>query len=330
MDFLTISVAAIILVSLIFYVLKGGADYGGGVWDLFSRGERQQKQSKLIMDSIAPIWEANHVWLILVIVILFTAFPRAFSVISVALHIPITLMLIGIIMRGSAYAFRYYNTKEDEAAKWGRVFSISSTITPVLLGVVLGAITSGEVIVRDYTVVNGYIGTWFKPYPFAVGIFTLCIFAYLAAVYLTVEAGDQGLREDFRYRAIISWILVTLMAVVVYLLSGTGTASIREEFTGSWWGLPLQSVTAFTAGVTLLCLVRRSFNKARFFAALQVTFIIAGWGFAQYPYIVEPDITIFNASAPVSTMKLLLAALAGGALVLFPSFYFIFRIFRKI
>lgn len=330
MDMLVLSVSVIMLVSLIFYVLKGGADYGGGVWDLFSTGPRAEKQRKLISDSIAPIWEANHVWLILVIVILFTGFPKAFSAVSTALHIPLTLMLLGIIMRGSAYAFRYYNTDPDEARKWGRVFSVSSLLTPVLLGIVLGAITSGNVIVREYVVIKGYLGSWLNIFPLAVGIFTLVIFAYLAAVYLSLEADSFELKEDFRLRSIVSWFLVLVMAVTVFVLSDEGTRSIREEFIQSWWGLPLQVATMVFAFLVLYCLWRRYYGKARLFAVLQVTFIVLGWGFAQYPYLVEPDLTIFNAAAPETTLKLLLVALLCGTVVLFPSFYFIFRIFRKI
>ncbi len=330
MDWLAIAVAAIMLISLIFYVLKGGADYGGGVWDLLSWGERSEEQKKLISDSIAPIWEANHVWLILVIVILFTAFPPAFSAIATALHIPLVLMLIGIIMRGSSYAFRYYNTNEKEARTWGRVFSVSSLLTPVLLGVILGAITSGNLIIKDNVVINGYIGTWLKPFPFAVGLFTLTVFAYLAAVYLIVEAESYQLEEDFRLRSILSWISVAIMAAVVFIMSESGAGSIYHKFINRWWGIPLLVFTVLMAMIALFCLVQRYYRKARLFAVLQVTMITGGWGLTHYPYLVKPDITIFNSAAPAITMELLLIALAGGAVILFPSFYFIFRIFRKI
>src|SRR4030095_15270455 len=140
---LELLVAASMLVSLTFYALLGGADYGGGVWDLFSRGPRADDQRTLIANAIGPIWEANHVWLILVVVILFTAFPVAFATIAIALHIPLTLLLIGIVLRGSAFTFRTYDSQRDSVQqRWGSLFSIASVITPVLLGIVLGAISS--------------------------------------------------------------------------------------------------------------------------------------------------------------------------------------------
>ena len=138
------------IASLVLYALLGGADYGGGVWDLFAFGSRAREQRKLIADAISPVWEANHVWLILVIVILFTAFPPAFAAIATALHIPITLLLIGIVLRGTAFTFRTYDIQRDDVQRrWSIMFSIASIITPILLGTTLGAIASGTVRVEN-------------------------------------------------------------------------------------------------------------------------------------------------------------------------------------
>src|ERR1044071_7345089 len=129
------------IASLVLCALLGGADYGGGVWDLFAFGRRAREQRALIADAISPVWEANHVWLILVIVVLFTAFPPAFAAIATALHIPITLLLIGIVLRGTAFTFRTYDVQRDDVQRrWSLVFSIASIITPKLLGTILGAI----------------------------------------------------------------------------------------------------------------------------------------------------------------------------------------------
>src|SRR5690349_24769191 len=144
--------------ALVLYALLGGADYGGGVWDLFAFGPRARRQRQLIAEAISPVWAANHVWLILVIVVLFTAFPPAFAAIATALHIPITLLLIGIVLRGTAFTFRTYDVQRDNVQRrWSLVFSIASIITPVLLGTTLGAIASGTIRFANGVAVNGFL-----------------------------------------------------------------------------------------------------------------------------------------------------------------------------
>jgi cytochrome d ubiquinol oxidase subunit II len=317
------------IVSLTFYALLGGADYGGGVWDMFARGPRARQQRELIEHAIGPVWEANHVWLILVLVILFTAFPRAFAVISTALHIPLTLLLVGIVLRGAAFTFRTYDVKRDDVQRrWSYLFSIASTITPVLLGIVLGAIASGSIRVEAGVVTSGFLWTWLAPFPISVGFFALALFAFLAAVYLTVEAQERKLQEDFRRRALLSGVVVGILALTVFLLAGSGAPKVRAGISESLWALPLHVATGLCAVGTFYTLWKRRYTLARLFAAAQVTFILWGWAFAQFPVIVEPDVTIQSAAAPRITLQLLLGALAVGALLLFPSFFYLFRVFK--
>lgn len=321
--------AGSILVSLTFYALMGGADYGGGVWDLMAWGPRAKVQRELIAEAIGPIWEANHVWLILVIVVLFTAFPAAFAAIATALHIPLSLMLVGIVLRGSAFTFRSYDSKEDNVQRrWGRIFALASLITPVLLGVTVGAIASGDIHIKEGYPTTGFISPWLAPFPLAVGVFALVLFAFLAAVYLTLETDDPDLREDFRRRALASALAVGGMALVVFLLSGTGAPVIRRGLSASRWTWPLQIATGVLAVGAIFALWTRRFRLARVCAVGQVTLILWGWALAQFPYLVEPDITIYNAAAAPATLRLLLAALVVGALLLFPSFYYLFRVFK--
>jgi cytochrome d ubiquinol oxidase subunit II len=318
-----------IIASLTFYVLLGGADYGGGIWDIFAFGPRAEKQRELIEHAIGPVWEANHVWLILVIVILFTAFPPAFSAIAIALHIPLTLLLIGIVLRGSAFTFRTYDSRRDRVQRrWSRIFSIASIVSPVLLGIVVGSITSGRVAVRGGFPVYGFMGSWLGLFPFAVGLFALSIFAFLAAVYLTVEAGDRELEDDFRKRALISGIAVGALALAVFLLAGKYAPKVREDLGASIWAFPLHLATAICALGTFATLWLRRFRFARFLAAAQVSFILWGWALAQYPFIVVPDVTIYSAAAPKITLRFLLVALGLGSLILFPSFFYLFRVFK--
>ena len=198
------AVAAALLVSFNAYVRMGGADFGGGVWDLFSSGPRRAEPRALIADAIGPIWEANHVWLILAVVLLFTCFPAAFSDIAIGLHIPLTLMLIGIVLRGSAFTFRTYARQTDGVQRrWGRLFAAASLVTPLLLGSMVGAIASGRLGTRTAgTFASLYVRSWLDPFCVAVGALTLALFAFLAAVYLTVEAKSRPLPDDFRRRAL--------------------------------------------------------------------------------------------------------------------------------
>jgi len=324
-----IIIAGAMIVSLTFYALMGGADYGGGVWDLFASGPRANAQRELIAEAIGPIWEANHVWLILLIVLLFSCFPSAFSTIATALHIPLILMLIGVVLRGSAFTFRTYDSHKDRVQRrWGRLFAIASLITPVLLGVTLGAIASGRIVTKSGTVRQVFIDSWFAPFPFAVGIFALALFAFLAAVYLTLETRDAQLREDFRKRALGAAAVVGGLALLVYLLSEKGAPLIRRGLSESWWTWPLQIATGVMAMAAIFALWTRKFRLARVCAALQVTLILWGWAVAQYPYLVEPEITIYNAAAPPATLRLVLIALTAGTVLLLPSFYYLFRVFK--
>jgi len=323
-------IAGIMIASLVFYALLGGADYGGGVWDLFAFGSRAKQQRDLIAEAIGPVWEANHVWLILVVVILFTAFPPAFAVISTALHIPLTLLLIGIVLRGTSFTFRHYDDRHDNAQRrWGRVFSVASIITPVLLGITLGAIASGSIRVRNGTVTTGFFNSWLAPFPFAVGFFALALFAFLAAVYLTSETNDKNLQEDFRRRALVSGVLVGALALIVFLLAGTGAPTVRAGISRSPQALALHVLTAVFAAGAFYALWTRKFRLARICAAAQTSLILLGWALAQFPYLVEPDVSIASAAAPPITLQLLLGALAAGAVLLLPSYFYLFRIFKS-
>lgn len=325
-----IVISVIMVISLTLYAVKGGADYGGGVWDLFAFGTRAGKQRDVIAEAISPVWEANHVWLILVVVILFTAFPPAFSTIGTVLHIPLTLMLFGIVFRGSAFAFRSYDANKRESRTWSLVFSVSSILTPVLLGITLGAIASGKIVIENGVVKSGFIKPWLSPFPFAVGIFTLVLFAYLAAVYLTLETEDKKLQEDFRKRALTTAALTALLAVLVFILSGSGAPRIRSGLGDTWWAWTIMILVFILASSAFVALLKRNYGIARVCAIGQVSLIIWGWALAQYPYLVEPNVTIFNAAAAAKTQNFLLIALILGAFLLLPSFYYLFRIFRKL
>jgi cytochrome d ubiquinol oxidase subunit II len=326
--------AGVMLVSLVLYAVLGGADFGGGIWDLLATGPRAKAQRALIDRAIAPVWEANHVWLILIVVILFTAFPKAYSAASVWLHIPLTLMLIGIVFRGSAFVFRHYDVKGDPfQRRWGRVFAMSSIASPFFLGVSLGAVTSGRLEV-DVSAGGDFVSTfvlpWLHPFPMLVGLFALGLFAFLAAVYLTVEAPERELQDDFRRRALAAG----GVSIVVAAVTASGAAfpelvHVRERILGAWWTWALAAIAAAVWLGALYALYTRRYIVARVLAVGLVTLVLCGWALGQYPYLISPGITLRNAAAPAATLRPLLIALALGALVLFPAMYWLFRVFKR-
>ena len=323
--------AGAILLALTAYVLLAGADFGGGVWDLFARGPRRERQRAVIAHAIGPVWEANHVWLILVVVLLFTCFPRAFSQIVIALHIPLTLILIGIVLRGSAFIFRSYGGEDSGGQRrWGRVFAISSLVTPLLLGTAVGTIAAGRVQrPTGAGFVADFVSPWLTPFAASVGAFALALFAFLAAVYLTNETGEEELREDFRRRALASGAMVFVMAFVSLALAWQGAPVVWNGLVTAPGAMPFHLIIGAAATLALWALWQRRWRVARVAAVVQVTGILWGWALSQYPWILPPSLSITNAAAPLITLKLTLGALALGGLVLFPSLFYLFRVFKS-
>jgi cytochrome bd ubiquinol oxidase subunit II len=298
-------IAAVMLAALVLYALLAGADFGGGVWDLLAFGPRAKGQRTLIEHALAPVWEANHVWLILIVVLLFTAFPAAFAALMTGLHTPLMLMLLGIVLRGSAFVFRQYGAGSERASLgWGRVFAVASTVTPVFLGVALGTMTQGA--------------EWTSAFALCVGLFTLALFAMLAAVYLTLETDDAALQTDFRARALGAAIVCAALA---FLTAWENPRRFALD-------VPL-GASVVLGGALLATLWLRRFQLARGLAVALVALVIGGWAWSQYPVLWPPDITVQSAAAPPVTLHLLLGTLAAGAVVLFPSLYWLLRVFKS-
>jgi cytochrome bd ubiquinol oxidase subunit II len=321
-------VAAALLVSLIVYVLTGGADYGGGIWDLLASGPHAAEQRRLIEKSLGPIWEADHVWLILVVVILIAGFPHAYAIICTALHLPLLGMLLGVVLRGAALSFRAYGPGDPRFEHgWDRVFAASSTITPLLLGVTVGALAQGQLLAEPARITD-FVAPWLGPYTLAVGFMALAIFAYLAAVYATVQAPtDSAVAEDFRQRAIGSALAVGIIAGIVLLLSRHNAPVIWQGLTQRPWSWVLILATTLLAVGALYALWTRRYELARFCAAGQVVMILCGWGAAQFPYLIVPTLTIQQAASDPRTLQLLVGALIFGTVVLIPSFGYLYSLF---
>jgi cytochrome bd ubiquinol oxidase subunit II len=323
-------IAGVLVIALTIYALSAGADFGAGVWDLLASGPRTHEQHELIAHAIGPIWEANNVWLVLVVVVLFTGFPSAFAAILTALFVPMCLMLIGIVLRGSAFAFRSQLPSHSHGERLlSRAFAVGSIITPIMLGVSLGTLASGRIQLQNGLVTSGFFDTWRLPFAWAVGALALALFAYLAALYLAVEAAaEPPLSGDFRARALAAALVTGALAVLVLVLGRAANPPIYADPFGKPWALPLAAATSLAALGAIWALWVRRYYLARALGVCQVVLILWGWAGAQYPFLVPPQLSLYDAAAPPATLRLLLIALIAGAVVLFPSFYYLYRVFK--
>ncbi len=316
--------AAVALLGLMAYAVLAGADFGGGIWDLLAAGPRRTLQRQAIAHAMGPVWEANHVWMIFVLVTLFTCFPRGYATLGIALFLPFHLALLGIMLRGAAFAFRGHEARPRgrAAAAWGRIFGAASAISPLLLGAAFGAVTEGSVRVDAAGPAR-----WLTPYAVACGALALCTCAYLAAVYLVAETSGD-LREDFRSRAILAGTATAGLAVATLLLASRQAPWFFHRLTAApaarivlLAGLGLFAASAYTV-------FSRRYRAARVCAAAEVAVLLVGWGLAYHPYFLYPDLTLAAAAAPAPTLRFMLLAVPAGALLLLPSLYLLFRVFK--
>jgi cytochrome d ubiquinol oxidase subunit II len=320
-----LAVAALAVLGLVAYAVFGGADFGGGVWDLFASGPRKDEQRAAIARAMGPVWEANHVWLIFAVVIVFSCFPSAFAAVSVALFAPMHLVLVGVVLRGAAFVFRAYGAPE-QARRFGALFGGASVVTPLLLGAAAASLSSGAIRVRG-DAVEAPVRAWLGLGPLAFGALALALCAYQAAVFLCVET-EGALREDFRARALLSGTAVVaasaLVPVLLYahgwsLLAGLASARALPV-------IVLGVVAAITSGLALRA---RWWRLARAASAAHVGALVAGWALAMHPYLVFPDVTLAGSAAPEATMRFVLVATPFGMLLLLPSIALLFRVFKS-
>ncbi|MEV0387500.1 cytochrome d ubiquinol oxidase subunit II [Nonomuraea sp. NPDC050643] len=320
---------AVLWVGLSAYVLFGGADFGGGVWDLLAgRAEPGRRQRALVEHSIGPIWEANHVWLIFVIVLMWTGIPPVFAAVASTLYIPLTLAALGIIGRGAAFAFRKVSTEPWQRRLFGATFAFSSVATPFFLGTLAGAIASGRVppgIAR-----GDLVGSWVNPTSLVAGALAVGTAAYLAAVFLARDAqrgGADDLAEGFRRRALGCGAVVGALSAAGLLVLRADAPGLFAELT-SGGALPFL-VLSVVAGLASLALMwRRAYLAVRITAALAVLGLLWGWGVGQYPVLL-PGVPLAEATATGSVLAATLGALAVGALLLLPSLWLLYAVFQR-
>jgi cytochrome d ubiquinol oxidase subunit II len=326
--------AALAWVALIAYAVLGGADFGGGVWDLLARGPTAERQRAVIARGMGPVWESNNVWLVFVLVVTWTAFPIVYAGISTALFIPITLVVIGIVLRGAAFSFRSnYGREVGSGVRWGYVFSIASTITPFLFGAIAGALASGNIRVSTGTLLRVQDNpwtTWTSPFAIACGLFAVALCSVLAATYLTIdarEAGDNEVAEDFRLRALIAGAVTAALGALAAVLAISEAPTLWQGLIGK--ALPFTIAAVVIGLATAAALLRRLDYLARVLVAAETACIFLAWGVAQWPYLIVPDVTVDNSASPASVLGPLLIVSLLGLVILFPSLWYLFRVVKR-
>jgi cytochrome d ubiquinol oxidase subunit II len=310
-------VAAAMFVGVIAYGLFGGADFGSGLYDLTAGGGRRAGELRMLVDhSIGPVWEANHVWLIYILVFWWTAFPRAFAAATTTLFIPLMLALAGIVLRGASFAFRKYAATLTQARLFGAIFTGASLITPFFLGTVVGAIASGRVPARGY---GDPVGSWLNPTSLVGGALAVTTCAFLAGVFLTADAarvGSPGLAERLRTRTLAVGIVSGLVVFAGLYPVVDDAPTLSHGLLGA--ALPLLVVAALAGAITLLLLFRRSYSLARVSAVAAVGSVILGWGVGQYPWMLVDQLTINDAAGAQATLTALLVVAALAAVIVLP------------
>jgi len=318
---------ALMLLGLTAYVVLGGADFGAGFWDLTAGGaERGARVRGMVKRSIAPVWEANHVWLIFVLAVFWTAFPVAFGSVMSTLAVPLLLAALGIILRGAAFAVRGEAATIAEARALGAVFALASVLTPFFLGAAVGGIASGEVPVGN--AVGDAVDSWLNPTAALTGTLAVATGAYLAAVFLaadSVRAGLPDLVRAFKRRALGAGVAAGALAIGGLLIVREDARPLYDGLTEGG-GLAMVIVSALLGVGTMALVWRERFGWARVTASGAVTAIVAGWAFAQSPDLLPGQLTLDEAAASDATLVAVLIGLGAGALVLVPSLVLLFRL----
>jgi cytochrome d ubiquinol oxidase subunit II len=323
------AVAVVLLLAVVAYAIFGGADFGAGFWDLIAGGpERGQHPRDTIEHSIGPVWEANHVWLIFIFVVLWTSFPEAYASITLTLFVPLTIAALGIVLRGASFAFRKAVVGLRYRRLFGAAFAVSSVLVPYCMGAIAGGIASGRVPAGGQA--GDPVKSWINPTSVVAGVLAVATVAYLAAVYLVWDArrlADHDMADYFRRRAIVA-------ASIVGIISFAGIFVLRADarylFDGlASRGLPLIILSVVCGVGALVLFVRKAARGARVLAIFAVASIIIGWGVAQWPYLLPESLTFSAAAAPSGTLAAVLVVVVLAAIIVVPGFALLFVLHEK-
>lgn len=312
----------ILFLGVALYAVLGGADFGAGFWDLTAGGARRGRRPRALIDqALGPVWEANHVWLIFCLVVLWTAFPGAFAAIMDTLYIPLALAAVGIVARGAGFAFGKVSETLSQQRMFGVAFAVSSVITPFFLGTVAGGIASGRVPTNGD---GDPLGSWANPTSILGGVLAVVVCAYLAAAYLDAEADQRGLRDleqYFRIRAIAAGVAAGVVAFAGIFVLRDDAPRLYDRLTGV--ALPLVIVSAVFGLGALALLVRSASRAGRYLAAGAVAAVVGGWGVAQYPYLLGTHLTLSADAAPDPTLEAVVIVFLVAAVTIIPSLIYL-------
>jgi cytochrome d ubiquinol oxidase subunit II len=323
------AVAVVLLLAVVAYAIFGGADFGAGFWDLIAGGpERGQHPRDTIEHSIGPVWEANHVWLIFIFVVLWTSFPEAYASITLTLFVPLTIAALGIVLRGASFAFRKAVVGLRYRRLFGAAFAVSSVLVPYCMGAIAGGIASGRVPAGGQA--GDPVQSWINPTSVVAGVLAVATVAYLAAVYLVWDArrlADHDMVDYFRRRAIVATSIVGIIGFAgIFVLR----ADARYLFDGlASRGLPLVILSVVCGVGALVLFVRKAARGARVLAIFAVASIIIGWGVAQWPYLLPESLTFSAAAAPSGTLAAVLVVVVLAAIIVVPGFALLFVLHEK-
>ena len=319
----------IMVLSLLAYALLAGADFGGGAWDMLAGAGRDRRgaedQRKLISASLGPVWEANHVWLIFVIVCTFSGFPSAFGDIATSLELPLAIALVGIVLRGAAYVYRAYGEGASLPDQWwSRIFACASVLTPFMLGVSGAALATGKLRPGSSPLVP-----FEAPFTLLAGLLAVVVTAFLAAVYLCYDASlhpdTEHLVAVFRRKAIAAAVVSGVVVLIMLPFFYRDAPIVAHRFTDR--SIPFAAISAVCGFGSLLVLWREKYVLARATAAAAVVGVLGGWAAAQYPDLLVGVYTARQAAAAPSSLDTMLVAMCVGMLVVLPSFFYLLKVF---
>jgi cytochrome bd ubiquinol oxidase subunit II len=323
------AVAAALWVGVTAYAVLGGADFGAGFWSLVAgRGDRGRRARELVDWAIGPVWEANHVWLIFVLVMLWSGFSSAFASIFSTLFIPLSLAALGIVLRGSGFAFHQTARRLGGRALAERLFGLSSLLTPFFMGTVVGAVAGGRVPVGNAA--GDAVTSWLNPLSLVIGVLFVTTSAYLAAVFLVSEArraGAPDLERYFTARALAAAVAAGALAVAGIVALHADARFVYDGLTGD--ALPLVILSALFGAAVLVLLRRGSPRGARPAAVGAVVAVVWGWGVAQYPYLLPKGLTIDAGAASSATLTSLLIVFGVAVVLVLPSIALLFTLAQR-
>jgi cytochrome d ubiquinol oxidase subunit II len=320
--------------AILLYLLLGGADFGAGIIELFTSRANRHRTRRNMYEAIGPIWEANHMWLIIVIVILFVGFPKIYTTVSIYLHIPLVCMLLGIIARGTAFVFRNYDAVKDDMQKvYTRIFILSSVLTPFFLGIIAASVVSSRIDLQAGDFVSAYILSWLNLFSVAVGIFTVTICAYLAAVFIIGQADNESDRKRFTRKATYLIFVVMAAGALVFI-----TAWIDEIPLLYWIFSDVPGVIAIVLATISLIIMFYFLNRnkpvmLRILAGFQVTMILFAATYSHFPDIVllkgGQNLSLLAHQGEAKTMEALGYALLIGSVFILPALGYLIYSFQK-